>query len=644
MKASVLRTLARFDRSHIRLLLLVVLCGLGFALRLHHLDFHALWWDEGITVYFAPLTPLAMAQAAALFKDLNPPAYRMTVGLWMRLVGPTPFSVRYVSLICGLLLVPLVWTVGRRTVGPGAAAIGAALAATGPALIYYSQEAKGYTFVALAVWLAHAYWLSLSRSGNLTRHRERLGLQAIVYAVVTTAALAAHYIAIFNAVADGLWAFTSAWLRRDRGRRLLVIWTLSLALALTIVLAYARPIFWETATGLVHTSEGYSTRSVLTYTSMVAEELARSPVLSPAGTLAAIGLVLLGLGGLLSSKGHARDRGLIAVWLLVPLALGYFFQWVYPFFFSRFLLYIAPALYLLAGAGLVALGRRMPGAGVFTTFILIGLHLASLTPIYTRPDNPDEDYRPLAAHLSPLIRPGDVMLYSYVWQAGYLQSYLPGNGLVFDYYTPASIDRELSSIVRDHARIWQLEYERRLDNPTHLVTRWLKAHLLRAELQTFGKTELAFYIRPDATFPPLSKGGSVERATFGPAIALDYTPITVTVRPGDVLGIPLTWRALTSPGRRYAVFVHVRDAQGYPLIQNDGDPADGDYPTDLWQPGDVIADPRALLVKADMLPGRYPVFVGLYDRDTGMRLPVQDAVGQPLGDSLFVGTVEVRPR
>jgi len=183
-----------------------------------------------------------------------------------------------------------------------------------------------------------------------------------------------------------------------------------------------------------------------------------------------------------------------------------------------------------------------------------------------------------------------------------------------------------------------------LDDPTNLVARWLKAHLLRAELHTFGKTELALYVRPDATSPPLSEEGPVERATFGPAIALDYTPISVTVRPGDVVGVPLTWRASASPGMRYAVFVHVRDADGYPLIQNDGDPVNGDHPTDLWRPGDVIADPRILLVRADIPPGRYPVFVGLYDRDTGTRVPVQDAAGQPLGDSLFVGTVEVVPR
>jgi len=644
----VLRALARLDRSYVYLPLLVVLCGLGFALRLRELDLHALWWDEGITVYFAPLDPASMARAAGVLEDLNPPAYRLAVGLWMRLVGPMPFSVRYVSLICGLLIVPLVWAVGRRTVGPGAAALGATLAATGPALIYYSQEAKGYTFVALAVWLAHAFWLNLSRSGNLTRPREWLRRQAIAYAAAVTAAFAAHYIATFNAAADSLWALLSAWLRRDRGR-LLVVWTLSLMLALSVVLAYAGAILREIATGLEHTPGGYFARSLPAYIGMVAKELASSPVESPAGTLAAIGRALMGLGGALSSEGHARGRGLVVVWLLVPLALGYFFQWVYPFFFSRFLLYIVPALYLLAGTGLIALGRRMRAAGALMALILIVLNLASLNPIYTRPDNPDEDYRPLIAYLAPLARPGGVVLYTYVWQVGYLQSYLPGNDLVFEPtyytpYTPDSVNQRLSLIVRDHARIWLLRYGERLDDPTDLVTSWLKAHLLPVQLHTFGKNELALYIRLDATSPPLSGEGPVERATFGPAIALDYTPISVTVRPGDVVGVPPTWRALASPGMRYAVFVHVRDADGYPLIQNDGDPVNGDYPTDLWRPGDVIADPRTLLVRADMPPGRYPVFVGLYDRDTGKRVPVQDAAGRPLGDSLLVGTVEVVPR
>lgn len=644
MKASILPTLARSNRFHARLLLLVALCGLGFALRLHRLDFHALWWDEGITLYFAPLNPVTMAQAAVLFEDLNPPVYRMTVGLWMRLAGPTPFSVRYVSLICGLLIVPLVWAVGRRTVGSGGAIVGAALAATGPALIYYSQEAKGYTFVALAVWLAHACWLSLSRSGTLRRTRRRLSSQAIAYGAATAAALNAHYMAIFNAAADGLRALMLAWLRRDR-RRLLIIWILSLALALGAVLAYAGPIFRETAAGLEHTSESYSARPLLTYIGGVAKELAGSPVGSPTGIPVALGLALLGLGGILSAEGHIRGRGIIAIWLLVPLVLGYIFQRVYPFFFPRFLLYIVPAVYLLAGAGLVALGRRVPAVGGLTTLVLIGLHLASLNPIYTRTDDPNEDYRPLVAYLGPLIRPGDVVLYSYVWQVGYLQSYLPDNDLDFEltYYTPNSVNQRLSLIVRDHARIWLLGYMGHLDDPTNLVTRRLKHHVLRAELRTFGKSQLALYIRPDATSPPLSEVAAAGRATFGPAIALDYTPITVTVRPGDVVGVPLTWRALASPGMRYAVFVHVRDAQGYPLIQNDGDPANGDYPTDLWQPGDVIADPRALLVRADVPPGRYPVFVGLYDRDTGRRVPVRDAAGRPLGDSLFVGTVEVRP-
>lgn len=638
-----LRMFARFNCRRGHLLVIISLCGLGFALRLHRLDFHALWWDEGITLYFAPLDPVAMARAAALSEDVNPPAYRMALGVWMQVAGPSPFSIRYASLICGVLVVPLAWAVGKRTVGPGAAVIGAALTATGPALTYYSQEAKGYAFVALAVWLAHYLWLRLV-SGQQRRYSRRW-LWLTAYGAATTAALAAHYIASFNAAADGLWALASVRRHRERAR-LLILWALALVIALSVVLSYARLILRETAVGLEHTSESYVARSLFAYVSEMAGGLSGGPTAPQMGILTAAGLSALGLAAVLSSRRAHRQQSLVLAWLLVPLALGFVLQRVYAFFFARFLTYTAPALYLLAGAGLIRLHRRAPAVGALVALALLGLNVTSLNSVYTRPDDPGEDYRPLAAYMKPLIRPGDVVLHSFTWQAGYLASYLPGNRLDFElgYYTPDSVGQRLSSLVLGHTRIWQLEYERHLDDPANLAAAWLKSHLLRADLRTFGKTELALYIRPDATSPPLSAQRPEQRLSslFGPAIVLDYTPLIATVRPGDVLGVSLTWRALATSGRRYGAFVHVRSLDGQLALQSDADPAGGERPTDLWQPGEVIADPRALLIGADLPPGSYEVFAGLYDRDTGARQPAQDAAGRPLGDSVLLGSIQVK--
>jgi hypothetical protein len=53
-----------------------------------------------------------------------------------------------------------------------------------------------------------------------------------------------------------------------------------------------------------------------------------------------------------------------------------------------------------------------------------------------------------------------------------------------------------------------------------------------------------------------------------------------------------------------------------------------------WRPGDVIIDDHVLAGTWDTLHDQ--VMVGLYRRDTGQRLPVVDAGGAVLGDSVQV--------
>ncbi|HRE25295.1 MAG TPA: hypothetical protein PK954_01555, partial [Anaerolineales bacterium] len=49
----------------------------------------------------------------------------------------------------------------------------------------------------------------------------------------------------------------------------------------------------------------------------------------------------------------------------------------------------------------------------------------------------------------------------------------------------------------------------------------------------------------------------------------------------------------------------------------------------------------ALLIPPDALPGRYALYVGLYDPATGARLPVPAPSGCDTPDRLCLGTVDV---
>ncbi len=90
----------------------------------------------------------------------------------------------------------------------------------------------------------------------------------------------------------------------------------------------------------------------------------------------------------------------------------------------------------------------------------------------------------------------------------------------------------------------------------------------------------------------------------------------------DLLLLQVTWQPLLPFNRDLKIFVHLVDANNHVLAQYDGQPLSGDYPTSQWIPGELIENVYPLLFPADVPPGPYRLFLGLYDEVTMARLPV----------------------
>ena len=92
------------------------------------------------------------------------------------------------------------------------------------------------------------------------------------------------------------------------------------------------------------------------------------------------------------------------------------------------------------------------------------------------------------------------------------------------------------------------------------------------------------------------------------------------------LNLDLYWEALQQPHHAYTVFVHVLDAQGHLIAQQDNMPVHDQLPTSCWQPGEQVTDQYTVA-----LPARGPrpasIEIGLYRLDTGQRLKRADGVG-----------------
>lgn len=132
------------------------------------------------------------------------------------------------------------------------------------------------------------------------------------------------------------------------------------------------------------------------------------------------------------------------------------------------------------------------------------------------------------------------------------------------------------------------------------------------------------------------------RADFdGQILFHGYTlPANKAVSPGDHVPLTLVWQAETQPPANYAIFVQLRDASNQTVLSADHQPYQGLLPTSTWPAGSVIQEVIWLSLPADLPPGRYPIYVGLYYPDTLERLPLRsDTSGE---NALILGPLVVQ--
>jgi hypothetical protein len=90
---------------------------------------------------------------------------------------------------------------------------------------------------------------------------------------------------------------------------------------------------------------------------------------------------------------------------------------------------------------------------------------------------------------------------------------------------------------------------------------------------------------------------------------------------GTQLHVTLYWRANVNMARSYTAFVHLIDTEDNLVTQLDRLPEG--YPTTDWQPGEMVVDTYALDLPPDMQAGQYFVQSGFY------HLPSDERLGEP---------------
>jgi len=128
---------------------------------------------------------------------------------------------------------------------------------------------------------------------------------------------------------------------------------------------------------------------------------------------------------------------------------------------------------------------------------------------------------------------------------------------------------------------------------------------------------------PVIAYPvPASFGGDIE--------LLGYDLQEESVAPKGVLHLTLYWKTLGPTDIPYTVFTHLLDGEGKVRGQRDSVPVDGTRPTTGWAVGEIIVDRYEISVDGDTPEGTCQIEIGLYNPESGDRMPAFDAEGQRL--------------
>ncbi len=103
--------------------------------------------------------------------------------------------------------------------------------------------------------------------------------------------------------------------------------------------------------------------------------------------------------------------------------------------------------------------------------------------------------------------------------------------------------------------------------------------------------------------------------------------------PGERVSLTLVWQAQAAPTEDYAIFVQLRDAANNTLASADHQPYQGLIPTSSWPAGAVVQEVVWLPLPADLPPGSYNLYIGLYRPATLERLPLQ---GDTSGENALI--------
>jgi len=661
---------------------LLVITLLAAALRLYRLDAQSLWYDEGFSVYLARMSPSELTARTAA--DIQPPLYYYLLHGWMGLFGDGERSVRSLSLLFGVLTVPVLygtaaWLFRSRLAGY----LAALLLAVSPLHLWYAQEVRMYTLLTFLCLLSSFFLLLLvGRSTSFLRKRSRFSLVWEIllwvgFSLANVAALYTHYFALFVVGFQAAYLVAVLIARRFRPLSFAVGAAASGLVTLVSYLPWLPNLFTRYGADASYWPGQLKLNEVLVDIAVfvvggesLPERLGLTLAMGVGAVLALSLAVLFGLGSLRvllrrRSRRVTARRGLrsripfpllfLLLYLVLPPALILLLSYNAPKFNPRYVMVSHPALLLLLAGGLALLWERRSGcASNLLRWVLVPPSLLFLFGtaayadyrIYAAPDVARADVRGAAryvrAHMEPeesviLCAGHSYPIYDY-YASGMPRLLMPDSPTLDTTQTlDYSIADDLNRWLVGRSGVWLVLWQDEVVDPIGYLPAMLAAVGEEVEVpQTFSQVRLRHFRLPaGVSFSSQPDVAHPARHNFGDQIRLlgynQTGPSQVT----------LFWEALRPLKEDYLVSLVLRDTLGQAWGSWDGRPAAYLYPTMRWRVGQVVFGRYDLAPIPGTPPGDYGLYAGVYTEADPVGLDVLNEAGAAQGKRAMLGAVRL---
>ena len=368
--------------------------ALAAVLRLYSLGRQPIWCDEYYTWRWVTLPNPISVILHVLAADIYPPLYQVLTWFVVR-IDDSPVYLRFFSALGGIGAAFFIWLIGQRFFNARAALAAGIVAALSPLGIYYSQEAKFYSFFAgISLWMLYEF-LRLLDKPESGPWRFALLVALASYTSFLTPYLVAPLV-IVCAVLARRGQPSLAWLAVK---------------GLLIGEALALPMLPFFIKGIATFQQGLDDpRPILWLPLFTAQNFSLAFWPGPAVSTLAASIFGLGIVGLWRLRKHssAWALGSLALFALLPPVLNILSAISKPVYSDRAILACAYAWVGAAVFGLWAWPRPLRWAALGA---IIALQLLALKSYYDPAHPIRTDFKPPYEAMKTLWKPGEAVFH-----------------------------------------------------------------------------------------------------------------------------------------------------------------------------------------------------------------------------------------